>query len=698
MKDWRVLLLLGVAICVFSIRIYTLPQASNRQYENVTLKLNPTEFKMSRDLLSGTASNGKETFSILINEKINEIKQKDNKIIYLQTNDFELSKIKGPTNISETNFKKYFFCKNIFRSLKINSFKMSETTPRTINDHILLMRWRLNERFAELPSTLRFNTNSLLIGVNEASTLSTEYLADFSKLGIIHLFSLSGMHLMLLISFLKKIISKFKICTVETLESFLFIILPLYCILVGTKTSICRATILVLVKIAFNKLEIEKTSTEIFGVSLILGLLLDPKCLLMLGGQLTYLLSFSLIYLHKLSVFKIAFIINVLCMPLIILNNYEINLATIPINILIIPIFEFFILPSTILAGMIGTEFTPITNLFEYLNALIYSVGHQISQIRVLQIITGKFWMTTVVALLVLGLIIISDKTVRIKCIKLFIVILSVNILVNKIPLNGQVTLIDIGQGDSILITTPISRQTFLIDTGGKLSFGGRKITNFNVDKITIPYLKSQGINKIDAIFLSHQDADHIGDLSVLLKHFNVGAVYFGNGMQKNEKIQKVLRLFVNQVSFKMVQAGDLIEFKNIKFNVLSPLKPGIGENEDSMVLLTKICGKKWIFTGDLNREKELEVMNKYHPNVDYLKVGHHGSKTSSDPEFIKQLNPKIAFISVGKKNRYGHPNKETIDTLKANNVKIFETSECGMITWQYNFRDEYKLKSFIGS
>ncbi|WP_244087492.1 DNA internalization-related competence protein ComEC/Rec2 [Companilactobacillus sp. RD055328] len=676
-----------------------MPQLVNHSYQSLILKINPTEFSMNHDFCTGIANSESEKFSFFIDNSKGMFKQQPNKIIYLKTNDFELENIKKATNPAEINFQKYYYSKNIFRSLKIHSYQIIYARPSSLVDKILLWRWQLIMYFKKLPPTLRFNANALLLGMNEKDIKTKDYLQSFSQLGIIHLFSLSGLHLLILIAVLKKFCSFTRICTMECLEVLLFIILPIYCILVGTKTGICRATILALTKIVYRRLNYKNTSTEIFGASLIIGLFIDPKCLLLLGGQLTYLLSFALIYLWRLSVFKMALMINLLCMPLIILNNYEFNLATIPINVIVAPIFEWFILPITIIFSIFGSYNIQIVNLFDSIIKFFYDCCNQVAQIQVFKIITGKLPLPVVIVLVLLMLIIISNKAKQrnTKSLWCFWGIVGLFIVINKFPLTGQVSLIDVGQGDSILITTPLRRQVFLIDTGGKLIFNGRRNTNFNVDKITIPYLKSQGITHIDAVFMSHQDSDHIGDLGELLKKFSVNQVYFGEGMQNNPKVQKVLKPYSQHMNIASVHAGDILNFSTLKFKVLSPLQPGPGENEDSMVLTTRICKRNWIFTGDLPRDKELEVLHKFHPNIDYLKVGHHGSKTSSDPKFIKKLKPKAAFISVGRKNRYGHPNQETINTLKTNHVQIFKTSEYGMITWKYDFLGNYKIDTFLG-
>lgn len=251
-------------------------------------------------------------------------------------------------------------------------------------------------------------------------------------------------------------------------------------------------------------------------------------------------------------------------------------------------------------------------------------------------------------------------------------------------PFKGQVSFIDVGQGDSILITTPFNRKTYLIDTGGKLNFGKRK-SQPQLNRITIPYLYSQGINHLDGVFLSHQDADHIGDLKALLDQIPVDKLYFAKGLTENQSFMKRINNHVNDVQLVPLLAGDEVKTKNINFEVVYPFEPGLGKNEDSLSLTFKLANKRWLFTGDLGRDGEKEILSHYNLHVDYFKLGHHGSKTSSDPEFLKQLDPHLVFISSGRNNRFGHPHQETLKTLKDLSIPYLNTQDSGTITWTYS-------------
>ena len=115
------------------------------------------------------------------------------------------------------------------------------------------------------------------------------------------------------------------------------------------------------------------------------------------------------------------------------------------------------------------------------------------------------------------------------------------------------------------------------------------------------------------------------------------------------------------------------------------------------MSLLFNLAGKNWLFTGDLGQEGEKEIITKM-PNlrVDYFKLGHHGSKTSSNPDFLKQIAPEKVFISAGRNNRFGHPHKETLDTLKSQNIQWASTQDCGMISWYYGKFIRSKFEAFM--
>ena len=178
---------------------------------------------------------------------------------------------------------------------------------------------------------------------------------------------------------------------------------------------------------------------------------------------------------------------------------------------------------------------------------------------------------------------------------------------------------------------------------------------------------------------LPHGDFDHMGEAINLVNNFKVEKVIFNCG-EYNDLEKELIKV----LDKKKIKYYSCIKELNIDKNKLYFLQTKYydNENDNSNVIYTKFNGYKFMFMGDASVTNEREILNKYNlPNIDVLKVGHHGSKTSSSREFINEINPKYSIISVGKKNRYGHPNKEVLKNLS--DSKIYRTDENGSIMFK---------------
>ena len=176
-----------------------------------------------------------------------------------------------------------------------------------------------------------------------------------------------------------------------------------------------------------------------------------------------------------------------------------------------------------------------------------------------------------------------------------------------------------------------------------------------------------------------HGDYDHMGEAINLVNNFKVGKVIFNCG-EYNDLEKKLIKV----LDKKKIKYYSCIKELNIDKNRLYFLQTKLydNENDNSNVIYTKLNGYKYMFMGDASTTTEKEILNKYNlPDIDVLKVGHHGSKTSSSKEFISEINPKYSIISVGKNNRYGHPNKEVLDSL--DNSRTYRTDIDGSIMFK---------------
>ncbi len=276
-------------------------------------------------------------------------------------------------------------------------------------------------------------------------------------------------------------------------------------------------------------------------------------------------------------------------------------------------------------------------------------------------------------------------------CYKKIITIISVIVLVFsstyiKVPKKLQIYFIDVGQGDSCLIITPNNRK-ILIDGGGS--------ENYDIGKNTlIPYLLNRRITSVDYIIFSHFDTDHSQGLTKIIEELNVKNVIIGKQFEKSENYAEFVELVRKKnIKVNVVEAGQKISVeKDLHIYVLWPdSKNVISDNVlNNNSLVCKLIYKNFsmLFTGDIEERAEMEILQKYKNNLNLLnatvlKVAHHGSKTSSNKEFLEAVEPKIALIGVGRNNTFGHPSNVTLENLEKIGCKIYRTDEMGEIIIQ---------------
>ncbi|GCF72556.1 hypothetical protein BC2926_00970 [Bacillus cereus] len=256
---------------------------------------------------------------------------------------------------------------------------------------------------------------------------------------------------------------------------------------------------------------------------------------------------------------------------------------------------------------------------------------------------------------------------------------------------SGSITFLDVGQGDAILIRLPYDKGVYLIDTGGALHIKKEawqeKKHEFSVGHdILIPFLQKEGIKTIDKLIVTHGDADHIGAAQDLLSSITIKEVVFGRKDQ-DAVLEKALKkqALAKRVKVSVVGEGESWRVNEAEFFVLAPKGKEKGENDSSVVIWAKLGGLTWLFTGDLEEEGERLVVSTYPElRADILKVAHHGSKTSSTEPFLSLVQPGVAIISVGERNRYGHPHKEVIEGFKKDGIEIWRTDKQGAISYVF--------------
>ena len=666
--------------------------------KNSVIKLYPDETKFSEDWLSGQGTlNGKK---VLVTAKLSQ-KQiwqaKQGKTIWLSDLQGEVNSIEPATNYGQFDAQKYYATKKIWQKVNLKACRISLKRTGLI-DYLHHLRYQLQRYFQRMPQILGFFSSELILGENPNSA-NQIILNNYRDLGIIHILSISGLHVGIYTIVITAICSFLKMTEKESFVSCL-LVLVIGIFLSKGQAGFIRASLTFVLKQIFKFKKIPIAQYDVLGLACIIHLLFDPRLMSGVGALLSYVLALGLEMTNKMSSIKQSIALNALLLPLLLFYFFQFNFLTVIFNIFAVPYFNWIVMPLTFLNLFIFAKLPAISGFFEFILETGEKMIGQISTTQLGLLSFGKinWWQCGGLLLVTGGIIVCLNDGVLLKKIK-FIgglgLLYGLLFCTIHFPLTGQVSFIDVGQGDSILITTPFPRKVYLIDVGGKLNFGKRKFTP-QVNKITLPLLKALGINQIDGIFVTHQDADHVGDLGPLLSQIKVKKLYMAAGLIKNPSFAKRVAGHLTTDQLVELIAGDQVIEPQISFNVVYPFKPGPGKNEDSLSLTFKLKNKRWLFTGDLGQEGEKEIMANFHLRANYFKLGHHGSKTASNPIFLKQLQPEMVFISAGRNNHFGHPHPETIATLRMQHIPYASTQDCGMITWTYSRFASSKFSSFL--
>lgn len=584
------------------------------------------------------------------------------------------------TNENQFDSCRFYRQRHIYNQLRIK--QVIAISPSQQHDLISFchnLRAALIRYFKQLPQPLGGYCQQLLVGQSDPAIKQT--MQDVKKLGIIHLFCISGMHVFLLVAIIK-LGCTFLWLDREVINIILVIILPFYLLIAGGAISVVRAVIMAETGLLRQALKVD--SLDGWAISLLLGLVVEPELLLSLGGQLSYTLSFVLQVMEEVPRFWQSLLLSLVGLPAILTYTFEFHCLSLILSWPMIPLFSFVIFPLVLLSA-VTFNFSPFPAYLA--NGLLVIYQRLLGWLAQCpgEIHFGKPPIFLALVIFLATLWCIQDFRVKSRWI-ILAGLYSCCFLYIHFPITGEVTFVDIGQGDCIIIRQPFNRRVMMIDTGGKLQFG-RPLTTYRSDndiarQTSINYLKSRGISRLSTIYLSHHDVDHIGYLPTVLEEMQVERIVVPAGMENQPALMKRIQ---GTSQARVIPVTDRASSVDRELKILHPFVPGNAQNEDSLVLAGCFNGSRFLFTGDLDRENERKMIEKY-PNLraDVLKLGHHGSKTASDPIFLQQLKPRLGIISAGRFNRYHHPSDEVVTALKQQDILPVSTQQYGMISYSY--------------
>lgn len=579
----------------------------------------------------------------------------------------EISVPNNNTIPNNFNYKDYLYHKYIYYIIKIDKIKIISK-----NDNIFL---NIKNSIYKRIDTIKYNDYLYAFILGKSYYIDSEVLNNYKINGITHLFALSGLHVSMFSSIILFILKKIKLS--EKLSYFITSLFLIFFAFIASFTpSIVRSVLFFILSSINNVYYLYVKPKYLLYIVFSILIFINPFYIYDTGFILSFCISFFILLFNEknkinnnlLSILVISILSTLSSLPIIINMSYEINILGFINNLFFIPYVTYIVFPLSIIVVFISK----LSFILNFLIIIMEYISKVSSNILNVKLIFPKMSLFLIIIYYVLLILIV--KKINLK--KIFIIYLSFLYFRCNFDKNNYVYFIDVGQGDSALIVTK-NNKSILIDTGGKVG------SNYSLMKSNvIPFFKSIGIRKLDYLFITHGDYDHAGYGIDLVNNFNVKNRFTNKG--KYNSLEKKLNIKSFNNSYIKIDNVEIYSLNSKLYN---------NENSDSLVLLVIIDNYKLLFMGDASINTEKDIMNNYDiGDVFILKVGHHGSKTSSSEEFINSVNPKYSIISVGKNNKFGHPNKEVLDNLS--NSKIYRTDIDGSIMFKIK-KDKLRIETY---
>lgn len=543
----------------------------------------------------------------------------------------EIHKMNMPENDHAFDYQRYLYSLNIFDCLDLKEVADHRSSHHLY--HFLEQRVNQSEQLKSLVSLF-------VLGTKDEQM--KEYYEKLTELSLVHLFALSGMHLSILKKWLCSFLKFFFAGKGQNIAAVM--IISIYVWLIPYNISFLRAYLMMILPMLFHRYF---NRMDIFSLLTVGMLWYNPYLIYNLSFIFSYLVYMVILLFQNNR--RMSYLLVFASLPVILSVNYKINVMTLLLGVIVTPLVEmlyqcilFYLIFGKWAVGLVSLVFAGFTAIMEFL----YDHSFYLYFPRPNLFFILAYYLFFAQIILKVNM---NRKISHELC-----CLISVLIAFYFYPfynMQGKVVMISVGQGDCFLIRQPFDRGNILIDTGG-LEY--RDVAKETV----IPYLYSEGIRSLDAVFISHDDFDHCGALPSLMNHFSVQEVIY---------------------DFEEKTIGDLT-FYNLALD-----KAYFDKNDRSTVIYVTINKLNYLFTGDISEVAEKDLYQTYGSlDVDVLKVGHHGSGTSTSKELLMMCRPKIALISVGENNFYGHPHPDVLQRLKDYGVTVYRSDRDGMVKIYY--------------
>ncbi|MGX7109412.1 DNA internalization-related competence protein ComEC/Rec2 [Facklamia miroungae] len=678
------------------------------------LVINPNHIQQNEDIFYGEGglfSENEEIIPVIVNYWNKKDIQQDLPDLtassYVLAIKGKIKRIEANRNFDLFDYQSYLKRKGIAWELEIDQIEGVKVSQSNQSNFFLIqlinLRARLTHYFrrcAQIP--LVSIHNKLLYNLN--STTYRDYKPAFMTLGILHFFSISGFHVNYIRNVLTYILLRIGISPSKS-KVIVFTVLILFAWLVDWPIGALRSLLVNGFNFLRRRFHWPFSPLDCLSIVYILLLVINPYFIHSLAYILSFLMSYLIYFyqgtnkthfpIHWQQKMEVTLFCFLFSWPLLLSSSFEINFLQVGIVLIFTPLFEAWIMPamfgfSTLL--LLSQLAPKLLQLIQWLSNIFELVWetfsiHKWVKSGVLVLGSGGFML--LVFLFVLGIVwfyFLKSKPNRAWKL-LLLGYLLVIVIYPYLDLRDRIIILDVGQGDALLYKKAFSKKAWLIDTGGKVvnSQNTVQIDPEYAYKNLIPALKAQGITCLEGVIITHPDIDHLGNLSALEQEMPIKHLYYSVITQKSEIWRKINHKFSKNIHHHVIQPGKNIKIKEGDIELLSLNMPE-PYNEDksnasSLISILTIQNRKMVNMADLPLELEEAFLKTFdNRKIDFLKIGHHGSKTSTSDRLLDQLKPELTFISSGKNNRYQHPHPETLYKLKKRGITYLDTQEVGAI------------------
>ena len=618
-----------------------------------------------------------------------------------------LEELSLPRNPGEFNARQYYACDHMYYSVKKGEVLKKGKEGNAYQTLLLRIREHLNGVLEDAAGETAPVFAAMVLG--EKGELPKETKMLYQMAGIIHILAISGLHISLLGMGLYELLKKTGL-GIWSAGFLSLTVMIFYGEMTGGSVSAMRAVSMFLIATGakiLGRIYDMMTALSVSAMILLLespaylyntGFLLSFGAVLGVGAVLPVFLKFSGIKNKILKSLMGSVCVQLTTLPVMLWFYGEVSIIGIFLNLLVLPTVGI-VLISGVFTALIGCISPGLAVCVSLPGRLVLFAYDKLCCLGTsLPFCTWtpgqpKIWQAVIYYILLFsvtgaaGFLIKKEVKNRRKLYLAksgFVVSLAAALFVlsQRDRQHMEITCLDIGQGDAIAAQLPTG-EVFLVDGG---SSNKKNIGQYQL----LPFLKNQGISYVDAVFISHTDEDHISGVREILEYMEKGLISLkiGNlilpGISEKPEAWRELEALAKKVGIQVMTAnrGDDFRIGDGRISVLSPEKGASGEdvNEDAVVFLLSYKNFRGLFTGDVGEETEKKLLSVL-SDVDFLKVGHHGSGYSSTQAFLDKIKPEVSVISCSESNTYGHPSPETIKRLEKSGSRVEYTMKSGAVT-----------------